>query len=225
MKTRLTTTAAALLAVALGLTIASAFAAGGRLDLNLVNAGPDTTVYNESMAVDGNCDSYSKPGSLSTAAGAGVQFDSPGYAFTGDPAEAHPSSFSYTVPAGGAFTVPANPNAVILKLWSFSGDGTCGGQTGDQTVDWRVTCSGSTCGANVSLTGDGQPEKPGWQFFSIPAGTPINSLFNDHAGPSAPVRVGAGDVITLDLSADTWAGIQWSAPNGAGASSLSILTR
>ena len=119
--------------------------------------------------------------------------------------------------------MPANPNAVVLKLWTFSGDGTCGGQTDDQTVDWRVTCSGPTCGANVSLTGDGQPAKPGWQFFALPAGTPVNSLFNDHAGPPTMVRVGVGDVITLDLSADTWAGIQWSAPNGAGASSLSIL--
>lgn len=214
---------ALLVALALSLTIASAFGAGGRLQLYLVNAGPSTTFYNESIPADGNCDSYAKPASLSPTRGAGVQYDSPGYAFTSIPADAHPSRFSYTVPAGGAFTVPASPDAVVLKLWSFSGDGSCDGQTGDQTIDWRVYCSGSTCGTNVTLTGAGQLAKPGWQVFDVPAGTANNSLFNDHAGPSSAVRVGVGDVITLELSADTWAGIQWSAPNGAGVSSLSIL--
>jgi len=120
--------------------------------------------------------------------------------------------------------VPASPDAVVLKLWAFSGDGTCDGQSDDQAIDWRVSCSG-TCGSNVSLTGAGQVAKPGWQAFDVPAGTPVNTLFNDHAGPSLQVDVGDGDVITLELSADTWAGIQWSAPNGAGASSLSILGR
>ena len=85
-------------------------------------------------------------------------------------------------------------------------------------------CSGTTCGSQVSLTGAGQSgDKSGWQAFGVPAGTPTNTLFNNHAGPSSAVKVGAGDVITLELSADTWAGIQWSARNGAGVSSLSIL--
>ena len=78
MKTRTRTTAAALLAFAFCLAITSALAAGGRLQLNLVNAGPETTFYNDSSAVDGDCDSYTKPGSLSPAAGTGVQLDSPG---------------------------------------------------------------------------------------------------------------------------------------------------
>lgn len=219
MNRRILLSAALLVTIALSLTIASAFAAGGRLQLYLVNSGQNTTFYNESVPADGNCDPYLKPASLSPSRGTSVQYDSPGYAFGSMP---HPSAFSYTVPAGGGFSVPANPDAVILKLWSFSGDGSCDGQLGDQTVDWRVSCSGPTCGA-VSLTGPGQLDKPGWQELDVPAGTPTNSLFNDHAGPSSAVNVGAGDVITLDLSADTWAGIQWSAPNGAGVSSLSIL--
>jgi len=223
VKRRILLSAALLVTLALSLAMASAFAAGGRLQLYLVNSGPDTTFYNESMNTDGNCDPYLKPASLSPSRGAGIQYDSPGYAFTGDPVNAHPSAFSYTVPAGGGFTVPASPDAVMLKLWSFSGDGSCGGQLGDQSVDWRVYCSGS-CGSNVSLSGPGQgAPKTGWQSFEIPAGTPTNSLFNDHAGPSSAVAVGAGDVITLELSADTWAGIQWSASRGAGASNLSIL--
>jgi hypothetical protein len=219
VKTRFLFSVALLGTVALTLTLASAFGAGGRLKLYLVNSGPETTVYNDSAATDGDCDSFLTPASLSMSSGTGVRSDSPGYAFGSSP---HPTTFSYTVPAGGGFTVPANSNAIMLKLWSFSGDGTCGGQLGDQTIDWRVYCSG-TCGSNVSLTGVGQAAKPGWQAFDVPAGTPVNSLFNDHAGPSTEVSVGDGDVITLELSADTWSGIQWSAPNGAGASSLSIL--
>lgn len=218
MKTRILLSAALLVTVALSLTIASASGAGGRLQLYLVNSGPDTTVYNESAATDGNCDSFLKPASLSTSKGTGVQYDSPGYAFGSTP---HPTTFSYTVPAGGGFTVPANRNAVVLKQWAFSGDGTCDGQLDDQTIDWRVYCSG-TCGSNVSLTGAGQVAKPGWQAFDVPAGTRVK-LFNDHAGPSSAVNVDGGDVITLELSADTWAGIQWSAPKGAGVSSLAIL--
>lgn len=222
MKIRTLLTAAVLVTAALSLTLASAFGAGGRLQLYLVNSGAQTTFYNESVPADGDCESYLKPASLSTNGGTGAQFDSPGYAFGSSP---HASTFSYSVPAGGGFTVPANPNSVILKLWSYSGDGSCDGQLDDQSVDWRVYCSG-TCGSNVSLTGPGQgAPKSGWQSFDVPAGTPTNSLFNDHAGPSSAVTVGAGDVITLELSADTWAGIQWSAPNGAGASSLSIKRR
>jgi hypothetical protein len=216
---RILAAAAVLVTVALGLTMTSALGAGGRLQLYLVNSGPETTVYNESATTDGNCDSFPKAASLSPDRGTAVQFDSPGYGFGSSP---HPSRFSFTVPAGGGFTVNASADAVILKLWSFSGDGSCGGQDGDQSVDWKVYCSGS-CGSQVSLTGPGQAAKPGWQSFDIPAGTPTNTLANDHAGPSSNVAVGAGDVISLELSADTWAGFQWSAPNGAGVSSLSIL--
>ena len=192
------------------------------LQLYLVNSGPATEFYHVSVAANGDCDPVQKPASLSTSAGTGVQYDSPGYAFS--PATDTPSRFSYTVPAGGGFTVPANPNAVILKLWTFSGDGTCPGQLEDQSIDWRVLCSG-TCGTDVSLTGAGQVAKPGWQAFDLPAGTPVNSLFSEHAGPPAGVQVYAGDVITLEVSADTWAGIQWSAPNGPGTSSLMIRTK
>ena len=221
MKRRILLSAAALVTVALSLTIATAFGASGRLSLYLVNSGPDSNFYNVTDANGSTCPSFSKPASLSaTNTGTGVQYDSPGYAF--DPGD-QPSRFSYTVPAGGGFTVPASSDAVILKLWAFSGNGTCRGQTGAQAVDWRVYCSGTTCGSRVSLTGAGQLDKPGWQAVDVPAGTPTNTLFNNHAGPSSAVNVGAGDVITLELSADTWAGIQWSARNGAGVSSLSIL--
>ena len=222
MSKRILLSTAVLIATALSLAIATAFGAGGRLQLYLVKSGPATEFYNDSASADGDCNATSKPASLSATAGTGVQYDSPGYGFSA--ATDTPSDFSYTVPAGGGFSVPANSNAVILKLWSFSGDGTCPGQTGNQNVDWRVLCSGPTCGSNVTLTGPGQvAPKTGWQAFTIPAGTPTNTLFNAHAGPSSAVHVGAGDVITLELSADTWAGIQWNAPNGAGASSVSIL--
>jgi hypothetical protein len=208
-----------LVVLALSVTIATAVAAGGRLQLNLVSSGSTSTTFYPLSQPD--CDnSFQKPAQLSSTPGTGVQYDSPGYAFGSSP---HPSRFSYSVPAGGAFTVPASPDAVILKLWSFSGDGGCPGQDADQTIDWRLLCSGS-CGTNVSLTGLGEPGgKPGWQVFDVPAGTPTNSLFNDHAGPSSAVQIAEGDTLTLELSADTWVGIQWSAPNGAGVSSLSIL--
>jgi len=220
VKTRALLSATLIVAVALGLTGTSAFAGGGRLQLFLVNAGPSTEFYPVKPATHAQCNpSFLKPASLSTSSGTGVQLDSPGYAFGSEA----PSRFSYTVPAGSGFTVPANTSAVVLKLWAFSGDGTCDGQLGDQTIEWRVLCSG-TCGSNVSLTGPGQTgPKTGWQTFGVPAGTPLNTLANNHAGPSSRVTVSAGDVITLEVSADTWAGIQWSAPNGAGASSLMIL--
>jgi hypothetical protein len=211
--------AVALVVTALAVIVSGAFAAGGRLQLYLVNSGPDTAFYNESVTVDGDCEQIARPASLSTSKGAGGQFDSPGYSFGSSP---HPSAFSYTVPAGRGFTVKPNSNAVILKLWAFSGDGTCDGQLADQTVDWRVLCSGA-CGSAVSLTGAGQTAKPGWQALELPAGTTGSTLFNEHAGPSSTVTVSPGDVITLELSADTWAGIHWSAPNGQGASSISIL--
>jgi hypothetical protein len=213
--------AAVLVSVALSLTTAGAVGAGGRLQLNLVNSGPASAFYPVSAtAAHPDCTPPdTKPSSLSTSAGTGLLYDSPGYAFDPDFA---PSRFSYSVSAG--FTVPASPDAVVLKLWAFSGDGSCPGQNGDQSVDWRVFCSGF-CGSDVSLTGAGQVAKPGWQAFNIPAGTPVNSLFNNHAGPSSAVQVHAGDVITLEVSADTWAGIQWNAPKGAGASSLMILSK
>jgi hypothetical protein len=216
VKTRTLLSLAVLATVALGVTIANAFGAGGRVQLYLVNSGPGSNFYNVTNANGNSCPSFTKPASLaSTNTGTGVQYDSPGYAFAG--AADQPSRFSYTVPAGGGFTVPASSDAVILKLWAFSGNGTCPGQGGAQAVDWRVYCSGSLSGAGQTGT------KSGWQVFAIPAGTPTNTLFNNHAGPSSTVTVRAGDVITLELSADTWAGIQWSAPNGAGVSSLSIL--
>jgi hypothetical protein len=216
--------AAVLVTVALSLTAAGALGAGGRLQLYLVNSGPATDFYPLAGAIPADCDAnFQKPASLSTSHGRSVQYDSPGYAFTTDPLDAIPSTFSYTVPAGAGFTVPASPDAVVLKLWALSGGGTCPGQLNNQTVDWRVLCSG-TCGSDVSLTGAGQAApKAGWQALGVPAGTPVNSLFNVHAGPPSKVKVGAGDVITLELSADTWVGIQWSAPTGAGVSSLSIL--
>jgi hypothetical protein len=222
VKRRVLLSATLIVAVALGLSGVSAFGAGGRLQLYLVNSGPSAEFYPVKPATATACNpSFLKPASLSTSTGTGVQLDSPGYAFGTEA----PSRFSYTVPAGRGFTVPAGPDAVVLKLWAFSGDGTCPGQLGNQTIDWRVLCSGG-CGTDVSLTGAGQSgPKSGWQTFGIPAGTPINTLANSHAGPSSGVTVSAGDVITLEVSADTWAGIQWSAPNGAGVSSLSILGR
>ena len=132
-----------------------------------------------------------------------------------------PRAFSYTVPAGKGFTVPASPDAVVLKLWALSGDGTCPGQLGDQTIDWRVLSRRHLrVRREVDRRWTGCPE--GWLAdVRFPAGTPVNSLFNDHAGPLSNVRVSGGDVITLELTADTWAVIQWNAPNGPGASSLS----
>jgi len=65
----------------------------------------------------------------------------------------------------------------------------------------------------------------GWQSFVIPAGTPINTLFNVHAANASAVNVGAGDILTLYLNAPSWLGIQWSAPNGPGASTVDILTK
>ena len=212
MRVRMLLVAAAVVALALTMSPASALAQG-RLQLYLVNSGPTTAFYNESITGDGNCDQIAKPASLSTAPGTAVQFDSPGYQ-PGDPP--HPSVLSY-VAGGKGFTIPSNPNALIFKAWAFSGDGTCAGQLEDQVFEWRVDCSGPTCGA-VSLTA-------GWQSFLVPAGTPRNTLFNVHLGLSSAVKVGAGDTISLLLSADTFVGIQWSAPNGPGKSALSILTR
>ena len=130
MSKRILLSTAVLIATALSLAIATAFGAGGRLQLYLVKSGPATEFYNDSASADGDCNATSKPASLSATAGTGVQYDSPGYGFSA--ATDTPSDFSYTVPAGGGFSVPANSNAVILKLWSFSGDGICPGQTGNQ---------------------------------------------------------------------------------------------
>ena len=130
-----------------------------------------------------------------------------------------PSTFSYTVPAGPGFTIPANSNAIMLKLWAFSGDRSCDspGTPGTQVIQWSLNCSGPTCGS-VSLSGGG------YQPIQIAAGTPINTLQNVHFGVSSPVKVGAGDVISLTFTSDFYAPIQWNAPNGAGVSVLSILT-
>ena len=51
--------------------------------------------------------------------------------------------------------------------------------------------------------------------------TPINTLQNVHFGVSSPVKVGAGDTITLRLASDFFAPIQWNAAKGPGASLLS----
>lgn len=127
------------------------------------------------------------------------------------------SVFSYTVPTGGGFTVKSDTDSIVLKLWTFSGDGTCPDQGGDQFFFWRVDCAGPTCGA-VSLTG-------GYQELFVPAGTPINTLFNLHVGVSSPISVGAADTITLSLRSPLYyLPIQWSAPKGPGVSYLSILT-
>ena len=197
----------ALAVVTAALIASGALAAGGRLELYLVNSGPQSAVYNDSSTVDGNCDQFTRATSLSTARGNEILSDSPGYAFE---APDHPL-FSYTVPAGQGFTVKANANAVVLKLWTSSGDGSCRGQTGDQTIDWRVLCNG-VCGSDVVLTGAAGQDKPGYQALQIPAGTRNTTLANDHAGPDSAVGVGAGDVITLELSADTWSVFHWNGP-------------
>jgi hypothetical protein len=201
-------------AVALGATVAFG-KGGGRFELYLVNSGPNTRFFNDSAAADGNCDPIlAKPASLSTSKGTSLQQDNP----DGSSANAARASvFSYTVPAGGGFTIPSNENSVMFKIWSYSGDGTCPDQVGDQFFLWSVDCAGPTCGS-VSLSG-------GEQRLNVPAGTPNNTLFNVHVGVASPVNVGAGDTITLRLrSPVNYVPIQWSAPNGPGVSSLSILT-
>jgi hypothetical protein len=204
------------LAAAVALSATAAFGkGGGRLDLYLVNAGPNTRFFNDSAAADGNCDPIlAKAASLSLSRGTSLQQDNPDGS-SSDPARA--SVFSYTVPAGDGFTVPANANSIMLKMWTFSGDGSCPDQDGDQSFFWKVDCAGPTCGS-VSLT-------DGYQELFVPAGTPINTLFNVHAGVSSPVTVGAGDTITLSLRSPLYyLPIQWSAPNGPGVSYVSILT-
>jgi hypothetical protein len=196
------------LALAVGFGVTSAFGKdGGRLELYLVNSGDETGFYNDSSAADGNCSPISKHASLSPTKGTSRQQD--------NPSDGGGSVFSYTVPAGGGFTVKSNNDSIMFKIWTFSGDGSCPGQGGDQFFLWNVTCTG-TCGG-VSLTG-------GDQQLNVPAGTPINTLFNVHAGVASPIHVAAGDKITLTLTAPTnYLPIQWSAPNGPGVSSLSIL--
>jgi hypothetical protein len=207
-------TVALVAAVALSATVAFG-KGGGRLELYLVNSGPNTRFFNDSTAADGNCDPVlAKPASLSTSEGTSLQQDNPDGS-SANPARA--SVFSYTVPAGGGFTIPSNENSVMFKIWTFSGDGTCPDQNLAQFFLWRVDCAGPTCGS-VSLSG-------GEQQLNVPAGTPINTLFNVHVGLSSPVNVGAGDTITLRLRSPLYyLPIQWSAPNGPGVSSLSILT-
>lgn len=216
MYTRILAAATLALTVAVALGATSAFGKdGGRLKLYLVNSGPNTRFYNDSAAADGNCDPIlAKPASLSLTRGTSLQQDNPDGS-SSNPARA--SVFSYTVPTGGGFTVKSDTDSIVLKLWTFSGDGTCPDQGGDQSFFWRVDCAGPTCGA-VSLTG-------GYQELFVPAGTPINTLFNLHVGVSSPISVGAGDTITLSLRSPLYyLPIQWSAPNGPGVSYLSILT-
>ncbi len=205
----------ALVVVALAAT--SAFGSGGRFQLYLVNSGPSSSFYNDSATSDGNCNSIDLASSLSTQPGTSLRQDSVGYL----PDPQGVSVFSYTVPAGGGFTIPANANAIVLKLWAFSGDGSCDGQNvNPQTIGWSLVCHGPTCGSVNLVSG---PDS-GYQDIAIAANTPKNTLQNVHVGVSSPVTVGAGDTITLQFESNTYAPIQWNAPNGAGVSSLSILT-
>jgi hypothetical protein len=194
------------LVLCFGAGSAAAKKSNKKLNLYLVNSGPSTVFFQDSFP----CNIESLPAELSTQTGTSLRDDSPGSATSGPGA----SFFSYTVPAG--FTVPANKKGVTLKLWAFSGDGSCG-QTGDQTMSWRLDCSGSTCGS-VSLSG-------GWQDFVVPASTPVGTLFNEPIATSSAVAVGAGDTLTLQLSTPDFPGFQWSAPNGPGVSSVILLTK
>jgi hypothetical protein len=206
----------ALAVVALAAT--SAFGGGGRLQLYLVNSGPSSSFYNDSLASDGSCGRIDLASSLSTHPGTGLRQDSVGYL----PDVQGVSSLSYTVPAGSGFTIPVSTDAIVLKLWAFSGDGTCDGQNvNPQTIGWSLSCSGPTCGLVSLVSG---PDS-GYQDITIAANTPKNTLQNLHVGVSSPVTVGAGDTITLKFQSNTYAPIQWNASNGAGVSSLNILTR
>ena len=84
--------AAILVLVALSLTVTSVFGAGGRLQLNLVNSGPETAFYPASAtSTNPDCNKTgNQPASLSTSKGTGAKFDSPGYAF---PRNLAPSRF------------------------------------------------------------------------------------------------------------------------------------
>jgi hypothetical protein len=206
----------ALVAVALAAT--SAFGGGGRLQLYLVNSGHPSSFYNDSASSDGNCDRIDLASSLSTQPGTSLRQDSVGYL----PDTQGVSGLSYTVPAGGGFTIPTSTDAIVLKLWAFSGDGSCDGQNvHPQTIGWSLVCSGPTCGSVKLVSG---PDN-GYQNITIAANTPKNTLQNVHVAVSSPVTVGAGDTITLQFQSNTYAPIQWNAPNGAGVSSLNILTR
>lgn len=207
----------ALVAVALAAT--SAFGGGGRLQLYLVNSGPSSSFYNDSSSSDGNCSRIDLASSLSTTPGTSLRQDSVGY--LGDVAQGV-SVLSYTVPAGGGFTIPANTDAIVLKLWSFSGDGSCDGQNvNPQTIGWSLACNGPTCGSVNLVSG---PDS-GYQDITVAPNTPINTLQNVHVGVPAPVTVGAGDTITLKFESNYYVPIQWNAPNGPGVSYLNILTR
>jgi hypothetical protein len=218
MYKRMIAAATLALALAVGFGVTSAFGKdGGRLELYLVNSGANTRFYNDSTAEGaGDCGPIlAKQASLSLTKGTSLQQDNPDGSSSN---LARASVFSYVVPKGGSFTVEQNANSIVLKMWTFSGDGTCPDQGGNQSFFWKVDCAGPTCGAaGVSLTG-------GYQELSVPAGTPINTLFNVHVGVSSPVNVGEGDTITLSLRSPLYyLPIQWSAPNGPGVSSLSIL--
>jgi hypothetical protein len=214
MKKRLLAVATLVLTIAIAVVATSAFGGGGRFQLYLVNAGPSSSFYNDSVSADGNCDRGDLQSSLSTHPGTGIRQDSVGYLPDGH----GPSTFSYTVPAGGAFTIKADSDTIMLKLWAFSGDGTCdGANTITQIISWSLDCNGPTCGS-VNLSGGG------YQDLAIAAGTPINTLQNVHFGVSSPVKVGVGDTLSLKFTSNYYAPIQWNAANGAGVSVLSILT-
>jgi hypothetical protein len=206
----------ALVVVALAAT--SAFGGGGRLQLYLVNSGPSSSFYNDSASTDGDCSRIDLASSLSTQPGTSLRQDSVGYL----PDTQGVSVFSYTVPAGHGFAIPVSTDAIVLKLWAFSGDGSCDKQNvNPQTIGWSLVCNGPTCGS-VNLVGG--PDN-GYQDITIAANTPKNTLQNVHVGVSSRVTVGAGDTITLQFESNYYAPIQRNAPNGAGVSSLNILTR
>jgi hypothetical protein len=192
------------IALALGFGAASAQAA--TLRLQLVNSGPATVFFQDSFP----CSIESLPAELSTQPGTSRRQDSPGSAT----ARVGASVFSYT--AAGAFIVPAGTDAVVLRLWAFSGDGSCPDQTSDATMSWRLDCSGPKCGS-VSLTN-------GWQDFVIPAGTPQGTLMTEAAANVSADHVGVGDTLTLQLSTPSFAGFSWNAPSGVGDSSVAITT-
>lgn len=221
MKKRLLTLAMLVLVIAGTVGATTASGSCGRFDLYLVNSGPTSPFYNDSTN-DGEpqCDQLNLPSSLSTSPGKHLRQDSVG--FIGDSSDPGPgaSTFSYTVPARHGFTIKANPNAITLKLWAFSGDRSCDepgvNDSPTQVINWSLECTGPTCGS-VDLSS-------GYQDITIPEKTPINTLQNVHFGVSSPVKVGAGDTITLRLASDFFAPIQWNAAKGPGASLLSILT-
>ena len=52
-----------------------------------------------------------------------------------------------TVPAGGGFTIKTNDSSIMVKIWSFSGDGTCPDQAATSLPLERRLRSGRPAGA------------------------------------------------------------------------------